>query len=192
MPVLPGNRNDMESIVERRFASRSRQLLEMGLRFNGEAYVMDDINVYPVEIKVESDAGFAAIVRKIKAEIARRKKYDSSRTNPRFYDHAVDYDLLAALGVRVVRHQPWQLGLYHEELDGKIVWYPKSGTLMYQNDARNVSHKIGSSGDFVAGGHQSEREWVSPGVTEAVHRAILAKIDTQVARCPTYPDENAL
>jgi len=106
--------------------------------------------------------------------------FDSPRTNPRFYDHSVDYELLAALGVRVVKHQPWQLGLYHEELEGKMVWYPKSGTLVYQNDTFNVSHVVGHKGDFVAGGHEDERAWIRPSVTEDVHRAIMEKIDLQL------------
>jgi len=46
------------------------------------------------------------------------------------YDKNVDYGFLEAMGIKYTFYQPWQMGLFHEEIKGKFIWYPKSGTLM--------------------------------------------------------------
>ncbi len=51
------------------------------------------------------------------------------------YGGNLDRAFLEARGVRIVRHQPWQFGLFHDDLIGKFVWYPMRGTLMYEADA---------------------------------------------------------
>lgn len=91
------------------------------------------------------------------------------------YDKGVDYKLLEGMGISVVRHQPWQLGLFHEELVGKFVWYPGAGTLMYQNDDRSEVYVVGYKGQFCAEG--------KPNVTEDVYIEISKKVDEQLGPC---------
>lgn len=43
--------------------------------------------------------------------------------------------------VEVIAHQPWQFGLFHKNLQGKFVWYPHKGTLMYE--ANKQTRKVG-------------------------------------------------
>lgn len=66
--------NEKKSLYEKKFNFRMQQLLEMGLRFNGEAYIKDDINVSIVEMKADSDEQFSEKISKIKLEIVRREK----------------------------------------------------------------------------------------------------------------------
>lgn len=91
----------------------------------------------------------------------------------KIYDEGVDYKFLEAMGVMVVKHQPWQLGLYKEELQGKFVWYPKKGTLMYQHEdafGNMTGGIVGYSGDFL--GIEKES-------TENVYNEIMKKINKQ-------------
>lgn len=37
-------------------------------------------------------------------------------------------------GLKTELYQPWQLGIFHPQLDGKFVWYPEKGTLMREEN----------------------------------------------------------
>lgn len=37
-------------------------------------------------------------------------------------------------GVITIMHQPWQMGLFHDHMPGKMVWYPQRGTLMRETE----------------------------------------------------------
>ena len=54
------------------------------------------------------------------------------------YDKNLDYDFFAAHNVQVVQHAPWQFGLFHPDLEGKFVWYPERGSLIYEKTAWGV------------------------------------------------------
>lgn len=70
------------------------------------------------------------------------------------YDDNLDYDFFAAHDITVVQHAPWQFGLFHPDLEGKFVWYPKRGSLIYEKqdwgivkvgefiDSEEVYHEI--------------------------------------------------
>lgn len=96
------------------------------------------------------------------------------------YDQGVDYKFLEAMDIKVIKHQPWQLGLLHPDLKGKFVWYPQKGTLMYQDDEMNgggtYGVKIGETGDFTAGGYP---EWINEDSTENVVKEIMKKVNEQ-------------
>jgi hypothetical protein len=84
------------------------------------------------------------------------------------YTIGVDWEFLKAMGITWVLHQPWQIGLFYPDLKGKFIWYPKKGTLMYQNDdvvLGQVSHRIGESGDFPST------------TTEDVYEEIMKKVN---------------
>lgn len=57
-------------------------------------------------------------------------------------DANVDYAFLEAMGVTYKWYQPWQMGLFVPDVMGKFVWYPESGTLMYEKESMN-NKKIG-------------------------------------------------
>lgn len=88
------------------------------------------------------------------------------------YDYKVDYHFLNAMSIDVVKYQPWQLGLFHPDLEGKFVWYPKKGTLMFETKDKEI-YKIGQSGDFPAGAMGDEES------TERVYNEIMKKINQQ-------------
>jgi hypothetical protein len=44
----------------------------------------------------------------------------------------IDTAFFESKGVRVIAHQPWQFGLFHNELAGKLVWYPGRGALIHE------------------------------------------------------------
>lgn len=96
--------------------------------------------------------------------------------HPRFYDTAVDYEFLEGNGIKVVKHEPWQLGLFHEELTGKFLWYPSAGTLVFESEDHFFS-RVGQKGDFLAGGHHADeaREYV----TEDVYEKIMEMVHQQ-------------
>lgn len=48
------------------------------------------------------------------------------------YDANLDYGFFAQHDVTVVQHAPWQFGLYHPDIQGKFVWYPARGSLIYE------------------------------------------------------------
>lgn len=85
------------------------------------------------------------------------------------YTVGVDFEFLEAMGIKIIAYQPWQLGLFHEELKGKFVWYPKAGTLMYE-DQPGSNTKVGQSGDFVG-----TKEYI----TEKVYEILMAKLNQQ-------------
>ncbi len=94
------------------------------------------------------------------------------------YDGGVDYAFLKAMDIKVVKHQPWQLGLTHPDLKGKYVWYPRKGTLMFEWEfGMPHSAKIGQTGEFCAGGGYKEN-W-KEGATEMVYQKIMEKIMEQ-------------
>lgn len=89
------------------------------------------------------------------------------------YTEGVDFEFLKAMGIEVVEHQPWQLGLFQEELDGKFVWYPKKGTLMYQRedeDGNWSGYKIHETVTFKGS---------DPEATENVYNEIIIKVREQ-------------
>ncbi len=55
----------------------------------------------------------------------------------------LDRAFFESRGVEVIAHQPWQFGLFHPHLQGKFVWYPRNGTLMYE--ANKQTRKIGTT-----------------------------------------------
>ena len=55
-------------------AKRADQLFQLGLKFNGVDYALDDINVHWVEIACDSDEEFEGKVADIRAELARRQE----------------------------------------------------------------------------------------------------------------------
>ena len=87
------------------------------------------------------------------------------------YDHQVDYKFLQAMGIKVAKYQPWQLGLFHPDLTGKFLWYPKKGTLMFENIDRVT---IGESGDYPAGMGCPDDD-----STEKVYNQIMSKVNEQ-------------
>jgi len=62
------------------------------------------------------------------------------------YDKNVDYKFLDAMGIKYKLYQPWQIGLFQEEFDGKFVWYPTKGTLMVEY-AEHDTRKVGEYHD---------------------------------------------
>lgn len=48
------------------------------------------------------------------------------------YDANLDYEFLKQMGVQIVQHAPWQFGLFHPDMEGKFVWYPERGSLIYE------------------------------------------------------------
>lgn len=52
---------------------RTRILSDLGLIFNGEEFVKEDINVHWTEITCDSNSEFSNKIEKIKGEIERRK-----------------------------------------------------------------------------------------------------------------------
>lgn len=90
------------------------------------------------------------------------------------WDQKVDYNFLKGMGVKIVMYKPWQIGLFCEELQGKFVWYPKAGTLMYDDRENGTLYKVGKSGQFCAGGNDSHLH--TPNATEMVYNEIINKI----------------
>lgn len=87
------------------------------------------------------------------------------------YDQNVDYKFLEAHEVEVVAYQPWQLGLFYPDLQGKFVWYPKKGTLMFEGGYSRET--IRDKGDFMAGSDGSSDS------TERVYNEIMSKVNQQ-------------
>lgn len=88
------------------------------------------------------------------------------------YHDGVDFKFLKAMGITVKMYQPWQIGLFHEEIKGKFIWYPKKGTLMYEDVASGAIIKIGESGDFPA---STPAEESLMGSTERVYEEIIKR-----------------
>ena len=115
----------------------------------------------------------------------RAKKHIQYRPNPskvqrRFYDKKVDYTMLEQLGITVVKYQPWQLGLFHPDMEGKLIWYPSAGTLMFEDltsEDYPVRYRIGSKGDFIAGGYNVDS--AEPYITEDVYNELMKVISMQ-------------
>lgn len=84
------------------------------------------------------------------------------------YHEKVDFEFLKEMGIKVVMYQPWQIGLFHEEMEGKFIWYPKAGTLMYSNMDKNINYKL--EGFFCAGGGYPEN--YTKNATELVYNVI--------------------
>lgn len=57
------------------------------------------------------------------------------------YDDNLDYEFFASVDVKVVQHAPWQFGLLHPDVEGKFVWYPERGSLIYEKPGAIV--KVG-------------------------------------------------
>lgn len=57
------------------------------------------------------------------------------------YDANLDYEFFASVDVKVVQHAPWQFGLFHPDVEGKFVWYPERGSLIYEKPGAIV--KVG-------------------------------------------------
>ena len=93
-----------------------------------------------------------------------------------FYSSKVDREFLKGNHIRFVFHEPWQIGLFHEELSGKFLWYPSKGTLVYES-ADGFFSRIGEKGDFVAGGHDADDARDS--VTEEVYEKIMEMVHQQ-------------
>jgi hypothetical protein len=61
------------------------------------------------------------------------------------YDDNLDYKFFEQMGVTVVQHAPWQFGLFYPDIEGKFVWYPERGSLIYEKPGAIV--KIGEFTD---------------------------------------------
>lgn len=73
--------------------------------------------------------------RKEMAEDMKRKKIK--------YGHGkVDRAFFEARGFKVIQHEPWAWGFFHDNLSGKFLWYPGRGTLMYQTNPKS-GKKVG-------------------------------------------------
>jgi len=48
------------------------------------------------------------------------------------YDANLNYGFFESVDVKVVQHAPWQFGLFHPDVEGKFVWYPERGSLIYE------------------------------------------------------------
>ena len=48
------------------------------------------------------------------------------------YDNNIDYEFFRQMGVSVVQHAPWQFSLLYPDIEGKFVWYPERGSLIYE------------------------------------------------------------
>lgn len=57
------------------------------------------------------------------------------------YDGNLDYGFFESVDVKVVQHAPWQFGLFHPDVEGKFVWYPERGSLIYEKPGAIV--KVG-------------------------------------------------
>ena len=64
------------------------------------------------------------------------------------YDENVDYKFLDAMGITYKLYQPWQLGLFHEEFDGKFMWYPTRGTLMVEYGLKFKGYDTQKIGEY--------------------------------------------
>lgn len=95
-----------------------------------------------------------------------------------YYHSGVDFKFLESMGIRYVMHQPWQIGLFHEELTGKFLWYPVKGTLMFEQVDHPMT-KIGKSGDFIAGGFDNAFHKQDPNATENVYNEIIKMVNKQ-------------
>lgn len=93
--------------------------------------------------------------------------FDNLDRRPDSYDSGVDYVFLTFHDVEVIKHQPWQLGLLHPDLQGKFVWYPNAGTLVFESE--RGFQRIGEKGDFPA----------RKDTTEKVYDEIMKKITQQ-------------
>lgn len=102
--------------------------------------------------------------------------FPTSKSHPRFYDSQVDYELLEGMGIRYVMHEKWQIGLFHDDLEGKFLWYPSAGTLVFES-ADGFFKRIGEKGDFLAGGWSADqaREYI----TEDVYNEIIKVVEMQ-------------
>lgn len=67
-------------------------------------------------------------------------------SNARRYDANLDYEFFKQMNVQVVQHAPWQFGLFHPDLEGKFVWYPERGSLIYEKPDWGVC-KVGEFTD---------------------------------------------
>jgi hypothetical protein len=62
-------------------------------------------------------------------------------TNSKRYDDNLDYMFFEHHQITVVQHAPWQFGLFHPDIQGKFVWYPERGSLIYEKPGAIV--KVG-------------------------------------------------
>jgi hypothetical protein len=53
-----------------------------------------------------------------------------------------DIDFSEYCGYTIKQYTPWQFGLFHSDLKGKLMWYPKKGSLIYEPEPYRVK-KIG-------------------------------------------------
>ena len=61
------------------------------------------------------------------------------------YDDNLDYEFFAQMGVTVLQHAPWQFSLLYPDIEGKFVWYPERGSLIYEKPGSII--KIGEFTD---------------------------------------------
>lgn len=63
--------------------------------------------------------------------------------NPVEDEPALNPLIMRCYGFRTVYHQPWQISIFHEDICGKFVYYPKRGCLM-RRDGRDNEFKMGN------------------------------------------------
>lgn len=64
----------------------------------------------------------------------------------RKYDDNIDYKFFEAHNVTIKQLMPWQFRLTHPDVQGRFVWYPQGGSLIYELPDWGVS-KIGEFTD---------------------------------------------
>lgn len=48
------------------------------------------------------------------------------------YDNNIDYEFLKSMGVEIEELMPWQFALSHSDVEGRFMWYPEGGSLIYE------------------------------------------------------------
>lgn len=62
------------------------------------------------------------------------------------YDKNIDYEFFSQMEVVVTQLLPWQFRLEHSDVSGRFVWYPESGSLIYEKPEWGVV-KVGEFTD---------------------------------------------
>lgn len=62
------------------------------------------------------------------------------------YDKNIDYEFFSQMEVVVTQLLPWQFRLEHADVSGRFVWYPESGSLIYEKPEWGVV-KVGEFTD---------------------------------------------
>jgi hypothetical protein len=89
-----------------------------------------------------------------------------------WYDRGIDYTFLKGIGIRWIKYKQWQIGLFHEELKGKFIWYPTTGTLVYESED-GYFRRLKTKGDFLPKGTADTN------MTETVYLEMINMVERQ-------------